>query len=65
MPVLPASALVQEYGKSVVFVEHGTGRFERREVTVGTRAGDLFPALGGVQVGERVIVDGAVLLKGQ
>lgn len=65
LPVLPVSALVQEYGKSVVFVERGPGRFERREVTIGTRSGDVVPVLKGLQVNERVIVDGAVLLKGQ
>jgi cobalt-zinc-cadmium efflux system membrane fusion protein len=65
MPVVPAAALVQEYGKSVVFVEGTAGQFERREVTLGTRSGDLVPVLSGVKVGERVVVDGAVLLKGQ
>jgi cobalt-zinc-cadmium efflux system membrane fusion protein len=65
MPVLPLSALVQEYGKSVVFVERGPGEYERREITIGTRSGDVIPVASGVRVGERVIVDGAVLLKGR
>jgi cobalt-zinc-cadmium efflux system membrane fusion protein len=64
-PVVPVSALVQEYGKTVVFVEREPGRYERRPVTVGARAGDLMPVLAGVSTGDRVIVDGAVLLKGQ
>jgi membrane fusion protein, heavy metal efflux system len=65
MPVVPASALVQEYGKTVVFLEREPGRYERREVTLGTRAGDLIAVQSGVAAGDRVIVDGAVLLKGQ
>jgi cobalt-zinc-cadmium efflux system membrane fusion protein len=65
MPVIPVSAIVQEYGRSVIFVERGRGQFERREVTTGTRSGDLAPVLSGVGVGDRVIVDGAVLLKGR
>jgi cobalt-zinc-cadmium efflux system membrane fusion protein len=65
LPIVPLSALVQEYGKSVVFVERGPGQFERREVTIGTRSGDVAPVLSGVKVGDRIIVDGAVLLKGQ
>ena len=65
MPVVPLSALVQEYGKSVVFLERGPGQFERREVTIGTRSGDVAPVLSGVQAGDRIIVDGAVLLKGR
>jgi cobalt-zinc-cadmium efflux system membrane fusion protein len=64
-PVLPVSALVQEYGTPVVFVERAPGHYERRQVTVGTRSGDLVPVLNGLQAGERVIVDGAVLLKAQ
>jgi len=65
VPVVPLSALIQEYGKSVVFLERAPGEFERREVTVGTRAADVVPVLSGVKVGDRVIADGAVLLKGQ
>jgi cobalt-zinc-cadmium efflux system membrane fusion protein len=65
VPVLPVSAIIQEYGKSVVFVGRGPGQYERREVAIGTRSGDIVPVLSGVQAGERVIVDGAVLLKGQ
>ena len=65
LPIVPVSALVQEYGKSVVFLERGPGQFERREVTIGTRSGDVAPVLSGVQAGDRIIVDGAVLLKGR
>jgi cobalt-zinc-cadmium efflux system membrane fusion protein len=65
MPVVPAAAIVQEYGRSVVFVERGPGQFERREVSTGVRTGTVVSILGGVQAGDRVIVDGAMLLKGQ
>jgi len=64
-PVVPVSALVHEYGKTVVFVEREAGQYERREVRVGARSGDVIPVLSGVRPGDRVIVDGAVLLKGQ
>lgn len=65
VPVLPLTALVQEYGRSIVFVERSPGSFERREVTTGARVGDVVPVLQGVRAGERVIVDGGVLLKDQ
>ena len=65
LPVVPAAAIVQEYGRSEVFVEQGAGRFERRPVTTGPRSGDVLAVLGGLQPGERVVVDGAMLLKGQ
>ena len=62
-PVLPLGAIVQEYGRPIVFLERAPGRFERREVTLGPRTGDVVPIVSGVQAGERVVVDGGVLLK--
>jgi cobalt-zinc-cadmium efflux system membrane fusion protein len=63
--VVPAAALIQEYGRSVVFVERGPGRFERREVATGVRTGGLVSVSDGLAAEERVVVDGAILLKGQ
>ena len=63
MPVLPPGAIVQEYGRSTVFAERAPGQYERRQVTVGPPVSDRLPVLSGLQVGERVVVDGAVLLK--
>lgn len=61
--VLPAAAIVQEYGRPIVFLERAPGRFERREVVLGPKAGDVIPVVSGVQAGERIVVDGGVLLK--
>jgi len=63
--VVPAAALIQEYGRSVVFVERGRGRFERREVTTGVRMGALVAVAEGLAPDERAVVEGAMLLKGQ
>lgn len=55
-------------GKTVVFVQQGAGpkgelRFERRPVQVDEDvSGDLLPVLSGVQVGDKVVVSGAILL---
>lgn len=65
LPAVPLAAVVQEYGRSVVFVERGPGRFERRVVTTGPRSGDVVAVLSGLQADERVVVDGAMLLRGQ
>jgi len=65
MPVVPAAAIVQEYGRSEVFVERGPGQFERRVVTTGVRTGDLVAITSGLDVNSRVVVDGAILLRGQ
>jgi len=48
-----------------VFVERAPGRFERREVTTGPRNESLLAITQGVQAGDRVVVDGAVLLRGR
>jgi cobalt-zinc-cadmium efflux system membrane fusion protein len=65
LPVLPVDAVVLEYGRPVVFVERAPGQFERRPVTTGARAESLVAITGGVQAGERIVVDGAVLLRGR
>ena len=62
-PVLPLTAVVEEYGKRTVFRERAPGQFERREVTLGAPAGDVAPVRQGVGLGDRVVVDGAMLLK--
>jgi membrane fusion protein, heavy metal efflux system len=65
LPVVPVAAIVQEYGRSEVFVEHGPGQFERRVVTTGVRRGDLVAITSGLEPNSRVVVDGAILLRGQ
>jgi len=64
LPVVPAAAIVQEYGRSQVFVERGPGQFERRAVTTGVRVGESVAVPEGLEAGTRVVVDGALLLKG-
>ena len=64
MPVLPPAAVVQNGGKSIVFVEIEPGRFKQTEITVGKRTGDWIPVVSGVQRGDRIVVDGAMLVKG-
>jgi len=65
LPVVPVEAVVQEYGLAVVFVELTPGRFERREITIGPRSGGVVAVRTGLKVDERVVVGGAMLLKGQ
>jgi membrane fusion protein, heavy metal efflux system len=65
VPVVPPAAIVQEYSRSEVFVERGPGQFERRVVTTGVRTGDLVAITSGLDANSRVVVDGAILLRGQ
>jgi cobalt-zinc-cadmium efflux system membrane fusion protein len=65
MPVVPSAAIVLEYGRSEVFVELRPGEFERRVVTTGYRSRDAVGISSGLRANERVVVEGAILLKGQ
>ncbi len=67
-PVLlvPASALVELRGKSVVFVQDGdTSTFSWVAVRRGASFGDLVVAEDGLREGDRVVTRGTVLLKGE
>ena len=63
LPVVPIAAVVQEYGRAIVFVEREPGRFQRREVALGNRLADRVAVVTGLTAGERVVVEGAVLFK--
>ena len=66
-PALPVGAIIQEGGqdggKNIIYVEQSKGRFEAREVVTGHRSGDLAPIVSGARPGERVVVDGVMLLR--
>ncbi len=64
IPVVPPGAVIQTDGRSVVYVETTPGRFVPRDVTVGAPAGDMVRILKGLTEGERVVVDGTMLMKG-
>jgi cobalt-zinc-cadmium efflux system membrane fusion protein len=63
MPTVPAVAVLQEYWRSIVFLERAPGQYERRPVTLGPPSNDRLPVLAGLLAGDRVVVDGAMLLK--
>jgi RND family efflux transporter MFP subunit len=62
-PVVPASAIVDDAGRPVVFVQREGETFERRAVTLGPRSGDIIQVLDGVKPGERVVTKGAYLIR--
>jgi Cu(I)/Ag(I) efflux system membrane fusion protein len=60
--VIPATAPLFTGRRSVVYVELPEAvepTYEARVVTLGSRMGDLYPVLSGLQDGERVVVHGA------
>lgn len=63
---IPTSAvLVQDGGRTTVFVETGERTFLARDVEVGTPVGGRAPVLSGLSRGERFVARGALLLDGQ
>lgn len=56
---IPAAALMDDAGQSVVFVLREGESFERRLVTAGPRDGDMVAILSGIRAGERVVTQGA------
>lgn len=62
-PALPVGAVVQDGSRTIVYVERTRGEFEVRVVVAGRRSGDLIAIAEGVQPGERVVVDGVMLLR--
>jgi cobalt-zinc-cadmium efflux system membrane fusion protein len=60
---VPGKAVFSRGGASYVFVQDGKGSYTRREITTGREMGGYVVALTGVQAGEQVVVQGALLLQ--
>jgi len=61
--VVPATAIQEHQGKSLVFVHLGGDRFEVREVRVGRGQGGRREVVSGLKEGEKVVVKGGFALK--
>lgn len=62
---IPASAVLDSGTRKLVYVEKAKGSYESRDVTLGPKAGDVYPVLKGLQEGERVAIRGSFLLDSQ
>jgi cobalt-zinc-cadmium efflux system membrane fusion protein len=60
---IPTSALVDEDGRAVVFVQLSGETFEKRDLTLGIRDGVFVQVLSGVSEGERVVTQGAYAIR--
>ena len=60
---VPESAIVDDAGQPVVFVQVGGESFERRAVQLGNRESGLVQITGDIAPGERVVVRGAPLIR--
>ena len=59
---VPDSAVLRTGERDIVFVDHGEGRMELRQVQLGGRAGDYYAVLKGLKVGEKIVVAGNFLI---
>ena len=64
VPVIPSSAVVQSDKRSIVYREKSQGVYEPVTITFGKQDGDRVPVLTGLTAGDRIVIDGGMLLKG-
>jgi cobalt-zinc-cadmium efflux system membrane fusion protein len=62
-PAVRESALVDDGGRPVIFVQLAGETFARRPVTLGNREGAYVQVTSGVKTGERVVTKGAYLIR--
>lgn len=60
---VPASAVVTDGARSVIFVARDAGRLERVAVTTGRRRDGTVEVRGGLDIGSRYVARGALLLE--
>lgn len=61
--VLPESALVDDGGRPVVFIQRTGEAFVRRPVDVGYRESGMVEITSGVEPGDRIVTQGAYLIR--
>lgn len=61
--MVPASAVFNDGGQEVVYVMLGGESFQRRLVRLGIRDGDRVQVISGIEAGERVVSQGAYLVR--
>lgn len=63
--VVPREAVLEADGKQFVYVVEAPNRYVKREVKVSNISTDQVRVLEGLARGERIVIKGAVLIKGQ
>ncbi|MFP5502055.1 MAG: efflux RND transporter periplasmic adaptor subunit, partial [Candidatus Sericytochromatia bacterium] len=62
-PVIPQSAVVDDNGRPIAYVQTGGESFERRELKLGVKQGDRVQVLSGRSPNERVVTTGGYELR--
>jgi len=60
--VVPASAVFQSGARQLVFLNHGNGSLEPKEITVGPRVGDDFVVLKGLEANQAIVTSANFLI---
>lgn len=60
--VIPASAVFQSGTRQLVFLNHGNGSLEPKEITIGPRIGDDFIVLKGVEAHQSIVTSANFLI---
>jgi cobalt-zinc-cadmium efflux system membrane fusion protein len=63
LPVVPRTALIENQGKTVVYIERSPGDFEEVPVQVAWQGADGVAIRSGVKAGDHVVVAGGMLLR--
>ncbi len=61
--VLPASSVIHEGSNSFVFVRNSAGKYDKRQVVLGSAQGLNVEVTGGIKDGEQIVTTGAALLR--
>ncbi len=62
---VPRSAIIQTGPEAVAFVDQGGGGYARRVLQLGRRGDALVEILGGLSAGDKVVMNGNLLIDGQ
>jgi Cu(I)/Ag(I) efflux system membrane fusion protein/cobalt-zinc-cadmium efflux system membrane fusion protein len=60
--VVPASAVFQTGTRQLVFIDHGNGSLEPKDIALGSRVGDDFVVLNGLEAHQQIVTSATFLL---
>ncbi len=63
--LVPRSAVLSPSARAVVYIDRGSGAYEQREVRLGRFGDGAYEVLGGLEPGERVVVNGNLMIDAQ
>ena len=63
--VIPRGAIIQTGPQAIAFVDQGGGGYARRVLKLGRRGAALVEVLAGLEAGDKVVVNGNLLMDGQ